>query len=261
MADPVHLALLGDPVAHSRSPAIQRAALLEAGLDGDYTAIKADVELLEQTVERLRDGGLSGVNITMPLKEPAFRLADELTSVAEIAGSVNSLRSRDRVVQAHTTDAVAFREILEDTSRLPADVPILVLGSGGTARALLAVSGSRDVYVSARSEDKAAALETEFQVAGIVPWGAGLGGALVVNATPLGMAGEPLAEEVLRGAVALIDLPYGEEETPAVRFASRSGLAYVDGVEFLARQARAAFEWWTGEPVHLEPLVEAARNV
>lgn len=261
MVDSLHFALLGDPVAHSRSPAIQRAALREAGLEGDYTAVRADVDLLEQTIERLRDGELSGLNITMPLKESAFRLADELTSIAEIAGSVNTLRSTDRLVEAHTTDAVAFEEILKDDTRIPTDVPVLLLGSGGTARALLSVAGTRDVYISARSEDRAAALSSEFGAAGVVPWGMGLEEAVVVNATPLGMAGEYLAEEVLRGAVGLIDLPYGDEETPAVRRASGSGLAYVDGVEFLARQARAAFEWWTGEPVHLEPLVEAARNV
>lgn len=261
MADPVRLALLGDPVAHSRSPAIQEAALREAGLEGEYLAIRADVEVLEQTVERLRDGELSGVNITMPLKEPAFRLADELTTVAKVAGSVNSLRCRDRNVQAHTTDAIAFEEVLEDRGRIEPQAPILLLGSGGTARALLSVAGTRDVYISARSHEKAAVLHSEFGTAGVVPWGEGLDEAVVVNATPIGMAGELLSEGVMRGAVALIDLPYGPEETPAVRLASRSGLAYVDGVEFLARQARAAFEWWTGEPVHLEPLIEAARNV
>lgn len=261
MADPLHLALLGDPVAHSRSPAIQNAALREAGLEGEYVAIRADVTVLEQTIELLRSGELAGVNITMPLKEAAFRLADQLTAVAEVAGSVNSLRSRDELVQAHTTDAVAFSEILEDRSRIEPEAPILLLGSGGTARALLSVSEARDVYISARSEEKAAALHAEFGIAGVVPWGSGLDEAVVVNATPIGMGGEFLAEEVMSGAVALIDLPYGPQETPAVRRASRSGLAHVDGVEFLARQARAAFEWWTGQPVHLGPLIEAARNV
>lgn len=261
MADPVRFALLGDPVAHSRSPAIQRAALRESGLEGDYTAVRADVDVLEETIERLRDGELTGVNITMPLKEPAYRLADELTSVAQIAGSVNSLRSRQRIVEAHTTDAIAFEEILEDRARIPHDAPVLVLGSGGTARALLSVSGSRDVYISARSGEKAAALRSEFRAAGVVRWGTGMSGAVVVNATPIGMAGEPLSEDITQGAVALVDLPYGLQDTPAVRRASRSGLAVVDGVEFLARQARAAFEWWTGELVDLEPLIEAARNV
>lgn len=258
---PVRLALLGDPVGHSRSPAIQRAALREAGLEGEYVALRADIDLLERTIERLRDGELTGVNITMPLKEPAFRLADDLTPVARVAGSVNSLRSRDLKVQAHTTDAIAFEEILGDRRRIQSEVPILLLGSGGTARALLSVSGTRDVYISARSYDKAAALHSEFGAAGVVPWGKGMDEAVVVNATPLGMAGESLARDVMRGAVALIDLPYGPEETPAVGIASRVGLPYVDGVEFLARQARASFEWWTGEPVHLEPLIEAARNV
>ena len=261
MAEPVRLALLGDPVAHSRSPAIHRAALREAGLEGDYTAIRADVDVLEETIERLRVGALTGVNVTMPLKEHAFARADQLTAVAEVAGSVNTLKGADGRVEAHTTDAGAFQEILEDEKRFPPSLPLLLLGSGGAARALLSVSGSREVYLSARSEEKARALQSEFGAAGVVPWGHGFEGAVIVNATPIGMAGERLSEEIMGGAAGLIDLPYGPEESPAVRSASESGLPRADGVEFLARQARAAFEWWTGEAVHLEPLIAAARNV
>ncbi len=261
MAGSVRLVLLGDPVAHSRSPAIHGAALREAGLEGDYTAVRADVDVLERTIESLREGTITGLNVTMPLKEPAFELADELTAVAELAGSVNSLRSTKGTVEAHTTDAVAFQEMLRDERRFPADLPILVLGSGGAARALLSVSGSRIVYLSARTEGKARSLQAEFEVAGVVPWGKGLECALVVNATPIGMRGELLSEAIMHRASALIDLPYGPEKTPLVKLAKSLDLPYADGVEFLARQARAAFEWWTGEAVHLEPLMAAARNV
>ena len=261
MSETVRLVLLGDPVAHSRSPAIHGAALEEAGLEGDYTPIRADVEVLEQTIERLRNGELTGVNVTMPLKEPAFALADELTAIAEVAGSVNTLRAINGTVEAHTTDASAFQEILGDETRFPADLPILTLGSGGAARALLSVSGARTVYLSARTEEKALALQSEFQAAGVVPWGQELEGAIVVNATPIGMGRERVAEEIIHRAAGLIDLPYGLEETPAVSLASGLDLPYADGVEFLARQARVAFEWWTGETVHLEPLIAAARNV
>ncbi len=95
----------------------------------------------------------------------------------------------------------------------------------------------------------------------VIPWGTSLPGALVINATPLGMGGEPLPEPILEGAAGLIDLPYGGETTPAVVEARRRRLPHVDGVEFLARQARAAFRWWTDRDVELEVLVRAARNV
>lgn len=261
MIEPVRLALLGDPVAHSRSPAIQRAALREAGIEGEYTAIRADVEMLQRALDQMRDGILTGINVTMPLKEPAFRFADELTPIARAAGSVNTVRCLSGSVEAHTTDAVAFREVLDDETLFEPDLPVLVLGSGGSARAALAALGERKVYISARSEGKAALLDREFGTAGFVSWGAGLAGALVVNATPLGMNGERLAEEILALAEGLIDLPYGAEETPAVRWASTAGLPVLDGIEFLARQARASFEWWTGETVDLESLIWAARNV
>lgn len=260
MTDPIRLALLGHPVSHSRSPAIHAAALAATGMVGDYRAIDADEARLGQAIQELRTGSLTGINVTMPLKAKAAEMADELTPLAARARSVNTLRSRDGLVEAHTTDAVAFEELLAD-ARFGGDAPILVLGSGDTARAALAVVGSRETYVSSRSGDKVVALMAEYGFTGSIPWGQGLAGAIVVNTTPLGMRGEHLpdaVEDALRG---LIDLPYGDEATPAAVRAASSGTPVADGVEFLARQAGAAFTWWTGQDVDFEALVEVARNV
>lgn len=260
MEQPIRLALLGDPVAHSRSPAIHAAALRLTGLRGEYRAIRADESILRQAVEDLRTGALTGLNITMPLKAAGAALADEMTALARVAGSVNTLRSVGGLVKAHSTDAVAFEELYDD-QRFPSGAPILVLGSGSTARAALAVIGSRQAYVSARSSQGSENLASLHGVEGIIPWGEGLAGSLVVNATPLGMNGEPLPPAVIATAAGLIDLPYGAIPTPSSAGAMANGLPLADGVEFLARQARASFLWWTGEAVDLNDLVEAARNV
>lgn len=256
----IRLLLLGDPVAHSRSPAIHTAALARAGLKGEYRAIRADRSVLEKAVEELRSGALTGMNVTMPLKAAAVALADVLTPQALASESVNSLRGAGGVVEAHSTDAVAFQELFVD-DRFPPGAPLLVLGSGSTARAGLAVLEEREAYVSARSARKAEDLVARFGLSGSIPWGEGMTGSLVVNATPLGMRGETLPQPVLASAAGLIDLPYGVGPTPAAATAVEVGLALADGVEFLARQARSSFSWWTGRDVDLAGLVEAARNV
>ncbi len=260
MHEPIRLALLGDPVAHSRSPAIHAKALELTGLRGEYRAIRADESILEQAVEDLRHGALTGLNITMPLKAAAGALADDLTSPARASGSVNTLRGVGGLVEAHSTDAIAFEELFDD-ERFPEKAPLLVLGSGSTARAALATIRSRPAYVSARSSRNSENLVARYGLSGAIPWGEGIAGSLVVNATPLGMNRESLPGSVVAAAVGLIDLPYAAQPTHAAAGARATALPLVDGVEFLARQARASFSWWTGKAVDLAPLVEAARNV
>lgn len=252
----LRLALLGDPVDHSLSPVMHRQALEDAGLNGEYLAIQADRGRLEKEVERLRSGTLDGANVTMPLKEAAADLCDRLTPEAARAGAVNSMRAEQGELIGHSTDVVAFGGLLGDWS----DAPLLVLGAGGSARAALAAAGPATVYVSARRLEAASGLASLHERTSILTWDTAVAGALVVNATPLGMGGERLPEGVLAVASGLIDLPYGEMPTPAVTEARGLGIPVVDGIEFLARQAAAAFTWWTGRPVDSAKLAEAARK-
>ena len=261
MSQVYRLALLGDPVAQSRSPAIHAAALSLSGLTGEYKAITANQQVLERTLASLRSGVMDGINVTMPLKRIAFELADDTTSEGRLAGSVNTLRRGEGgLVLGHSTDAVAFREIFEDDEFKGLN-SVLVLGAGGSAAAALAASGGRIVYLSARTPGTASALAVTFDSVGVIPWGASVAGALVVNATPLGMSGELLPDRVVDLAGALVDLPYAETATPATTEAMGRGLPAVDGLEFLARQAAASFLWWTGENVDSAKLAEIARNV
>lgn len=232
-------------------------------MEGEYETIRAGVTDLEGAVEELRRGGFAGLNVTMPLKGAAAALADRLTDLAERAASVNTLRARAGKVEAHSTDAVAFQELFTEPDRFAGDAPVLVLGSGGSARAALAALttlGRDRVYVSARTEAKARRL-AEIYGARALAWGSESGGALLVNATPIGMEGEDLPPGVLESAIGLIDLPYASGRTPAFEEAVGAGIPCADGIEFLARQAAASFLWWTGEPVDFDVLVSAARNV
>jgi shikimate dehydrogenase len=253
-----HLALLGDPVEHSRSPVIHRAALEIAGLSGDYLAIRADVEVLDGVIDALRSGRLHGANVTMPLKLAALERCDRLTEEASAAGSVNTLGADGGVVEGHSTDVVAFQEAFGGI--FDAEL-VLVLGAGGSARAALAAWRRGGAHVSARDPARAEALASRFESTRVVAWGDSVDGALVINATPIGMAGEALPEPVLASATGLIDLPYSDRPTtPAVARAMGAGIPTVGGVDFLAMQAAASFEWWTGVAVDSDRLASVARN-
>lgn len=250
-------ALLGDPVDHSLSPVMHRRALEDAGLAGRYETIRADNDRLRAEIDRLRRGETDGLNVTMPLKEDAARLCDRLTPEAERSGSVNALKAEGGLVVGHSTDVVAFSMLL---SRWGPSV-LHVLGAGGAARAALAAEGRRDVaYVSARRPEAAGALTERFEGTATLTWGSVVTGAVLVNATSLGMAGEELPDGLVPAASALIDLPYGPSPTPATRTARHIGTPVVDGIEFLATQAAAAFTWWTGEPVDSVRLAQEATN-
>lgn len=252
-------AVLGNPVEHSRSPELHTAMLEIAGLEGDYLAIEADTQVLAEAVAGLREGQWHGLNITMPLKRDAARMADSLSPRAAASESVNTLSLRGRVVHGDTTDSTAFGELL-DTSRFRGTTTALVLGAGGAAAAaLIAMPPRMTVYLAARKADQAAALVGQVG-AEAVSWGAAVAGAIVVNTTPLGMGGESLPPGVLEVASGLVDLPYGPTKTPAVAFAEQKGIPYADGHEFLLRQAIASFASWTGERIDLDELQQALRK-
>jgi shikimate dehydrogenase len=136
---------------------MHREALRRAGLEGDYDILRADEAVLGGVVNRLRRGDLDGVNVTMPLKEAAYRACEELTAEASAAASVNTLRLSAGLVEGHSTDTVAFAVIFGD---VPSGSRLHILGAGGSARAAVAAwPGSRPI-VSARRPDVAAGLGT-----------------------------------------------------------------------------------------------------
>ncbi|MDP9494410.1 MAG: hypothetical protein M3P87_04135 [Actinomycetota bacterium] len=260
MSGEIRLALLGDPVDHSRSPAIHRAALASLGLSGSYEARRSGQAGLNAAIDELKDGALDGINVTMPLKAMAAAAADRLTDLAARSGSVNTLRARDRQAEGHSTDAAAMRTVLQGP-RFDETAPVLVLGAGGAAAAVLTAIEGRTVYLGARRDRAAQVLA---KAAGydvvVVPFEEPVPGAIVVNATPIGMNGELLPPGMVEGASGLVDLAYGHTDPPSTVLARAIGLPVVDGIEFLARQAYESFMWWTGREAPLEVMLEAAKN-
>ena len=242
----MRLAVLGDPVAHSRSPAIHTAALEALGIPGSYVARRVDADGMAAAVAEIRSGDLDGANVTMPHKQRAARLSDRLDPVAARAGAVNTLVRAADGVAGHLTD-VAGIEAAWAEAGLPSEGPVLVLGAGGAAAAALLALEGRPLRVAARTSSRASEMLAAVDVvAEVVPWETAVPGAVVVNATPLGMAGEPLPAGLLDGAAGLFDMAYGGGETPAAARCRAAGLPVADGLDMLLGQAMASFTLWTG---------------
>lgn len=254
------LVLLGDPVTHSRSPAIHTAALKASGLDGSYQARRVDEAGVRSACDELRRGELDGANVTMPHKRVAAAHSDRLCGEAVRIGAVNTLVPDRGEVVGHTTDVEGIFEAWS-RMRFPSDVPVLVLGGGGAAAAALLALQERHLAVATRRPGAGADLAARIGVGcRELSWGMPLADAVVVNATPLGMQGEDLPHGVVAAASGLFDMVYGGPTTPALRAARRSGIPATDGLPMLVAQAARSFELWTGLPAPREVMEEAARR-
>ena len=258
----MRLVLLGDPVTHSRSPAIHRAALAAVGLSGSYEVRRVGHRGLLDAVADLREGRIDGANITMPHKPAAAAAADLTDGLVDATGAANTLRRGGSpgapMVEATNTD-VAGLTAAADAAGIPRDAPVLVLGSGGAAAAAMLAFGDRPASLSARRSEAAGelALRTGSPVP-FIRWGEAVDGAVVVNATPLGMYGESLPGDLLEAAAGLIDMAYGDRANPAIRRARYLGIPAADGLDVLVAQAAISFSWWTDVPAPLDVMRRAA---
>lgn len=244
--EPMKLVVLGDPVAHSLSPALHRAALTSVGLRGTYEARRVDASGMADAVDELRRGILDGANVTMPHKGRAASLADRCTGPAARAGAVNTLVRVGQEVVGHNTDVAGIHHAVVARD-LPAG-PVLVLGAGGAAAAALLAFEERELAVSARRPDRAVALVRQIGVAAnVVPWGEPRPGSLLVNATAVGMAGDELPFGDVTLHAGLLDMPYAAGPTPTAAAMRAAGRPVADGPDMLLGQAVAAFRLWTGK--------------
>lgn len=253
-------AVVGDPVGHSKSPAIHTAAFAACGIDATYEAIRVRAGQFGMVADELRSGKLNGVNVTMPLKDEAFRSIDRSSPDAARAESVNTVTPADGLLTGRNTDVAGVMRAV-DKLEVDDEAPVLILGGGGAARsAAIAVEG-RTITVSTRRPMAAASLlEVSATIGTVAPWGAAIDGAIVINATPLGMHGESLPDEVLLSSAGLVDMAYGSQPTAAVTTARHLGIPVADGLDMLVGQAAAAFTVFTGMAAPLDVMETAARK-
>jgi shikimate dehydrogenase len=259
------LAVLGHPVAHSRSPAMQNAALGALELEEwSYRAIDAAPDAFEMTVRELASVGYAGVNVTVPHKEAALALADEASEASRQIGAANTLVFDGKRIEAHNTDADGLLASLPDP---PRGQRALVLGAGGAARAAIwaLLWEGAEVEVWNRTPEKAAAICAELGGAAIIDPRQDAY-ELIVNTSAAGLRGEdpfkhlPLEPDLFAASQVVVDMVYGERRRPLLEAAERAGAATVDGLEILVQQGARSLELWTGREPDLDVMRRAARE-
>ncbi len=252
--------VIGHPVAHSKSPTLHGHWLKSYGLAGHYIPMDVAPDDLEIVLRSLPKAGFVGANVTVPHKEAALRLADNVSDRARKIGAANTLVFReDGTIHADNTDGYGFMENLRSGAPdwTPGDGPAVVFGAGGAARAVLQAlveAGVPKIMLTNRTRARADKLKDEFgQTITVVDWvqaGNVIEDAeLVVNTTSLGMQGQlelrvPL--DGLQPGAVVTDLVYAPLKTHLLQTAEEAGCTVVDGLGMLLHQAVPGFESWFG---------------
>ncbi|WP_210528474.1 shikimate dehydrogenase [Rubellimicrobium arenae] len=272
MTKPYLLAgVVGRPIAHSRSPRLHRHWIARHGVAGDYVAMEVAEADLGDVLRTLPKAGFRGVNVTIPHKLAALRLADEATERAQRIGAANLLVFEEDRILADNTDGEGFVNSLRQGAPgwNPASGPATVLGAGGAARAVIVALldvGVPEILLTNRTRATADALADEFgDRIRIFDWiqagNAVEEGVTVVNTTSLGMTGKPelrVPLDGLRPGQVVTDLVYSPLETRLLREARQAGATTVDGLGMLLHQAVPAFERWFGPRPEVDAALRAA---
>ena len=263
-----HYAVFGNPIAHSKSPVIHAAFAQQTGQSMDYVALLAPMDGFVEAVQSFRRAQGLGANVTVPFKEQAFALADELSSRAQAAGAVNTLIFRaDRILGENTDGVGLVNDLSQNLGLSLRGKRILLMGAGGAARGVilpLLEQAPASLFVVNRTADKAHALAHHF---GFRVQGGGYPDLkaqqfdLVVNATAASLAGElpPLPDTLFAPDAMAYDMMYGKE-TPFMCFARNYGAQVADGLGMLVEQAAEAFFLWRGVRPQTAPVIRLLRG-
>ncbi|MGZ6338897.1 MAG: shikimate dehydrogenase [Candidatus Limnocylindrales bacterium] len=273
--------LIGHPVAHSFSGAMQQAAFDALGIDARYELWDRPPLELVAAVAELKTDEFLGANVTIPHKERVVPMMDRLTEEAQVTGAVNTVTKEGKRLVGHNTDVAGFRVALDKlVGRQKMPRHAVVLGAGGAARAVvngLIAEGFQRVVVFNRHLHRAEGMVRHFgrnaahMELRAMPWHESVIEAelakakLLVNATSVGLSGgaSPIPAELLPPDLLVLDLVYNPPETQLMRDAKAAGDTVMNGELTLLHQGAASFLLWTGQPAPLEAMqreLQAARE-
>jgi len=271
---PDRYAVIGHPVAHSRSPWIHAQFARATGQDIDYVKIEAPLDGFARAVTEFHDAGGRGANVTLPFKEDAFRYCTATSARAQAAQAVNTLVLDRGAPWGDNTDGVGLvRDLEQNIGFALSGTSVLLMGAGGAAQGVLApLLGARVARVVianrtvARARDLAARFAPAARASAAAIAGCGyeaLAGEsfdLIVNATSAGLTGElpPLPAGLFRSRALAYDMVYGRE-TPFLAFARAAGARPHDGAGMLVEQAAESFYIWRGVRPDTRPVLAALR--
>ena len=264
--------IVGDPIEHSMSPAMQNAAFAAKGMDWVYVAFKLDRGDVEACAHGIRAMGIRGLNVTVPHKVDIIPFLDSIDDVARRIGAVNTIVNDGGLLRGYNTDAAGFARALEERDVDVRERTVVLLGAGGAGRAVAFSLADRDarLVVLNRGVMRAKMLADEVAQArgmriehgpltdeSLQQWLPQA--SLLVNTTSVGMSpavgGEsPCPAELLREDLAVCDIVYNPRRTTLLREAAERGARTVEGVQMLVWQGALAFELWTGVQAPVEVM-------
>ncbi|PYD86347.1 shikimate dehydrogenase [Pseudomonas syringae pv. pisi] len=263
--------VIGNPIAHSKSPQIHAAYAQQTGQELTYERCLAPLDGFEATVRRLVAEGYRGANVTVPFKLDAARLATRLAPRAQAAGAVNTLIFEHGEIVGDNTDGPGLvADIVRNAGVSLADKRILLLGAGGAARGALLpllTENPRQIVIANRTLATAERLAADFAahaqqlaVSGFADVEGGFD--VVINATSASLAADvpPVPPSVFGPGVLALDMMYGKEPTVFMAFAARHGATVRDGLGMLVEQAAEAFLLWRGVRPETNAVLGAMRQ-
>jgi shikimate dehydrogenase len=263
--------IIGDPIQHSLSPAMQNAAFNKLGMNSSYIAFRVRKGELKESIESLRAIGVSGFNITVPHKVEVINYLDQLDISVRKANAVNTVHNVGGVLKAYNTDIYGFIHPLHLRKINFNGMKVLLIGAGGAARAALAAladeNGISEINIANRSEGNARLLLEVFVPLGlnckIVQWeeipAFSKTAELIVNATTVGMNSEPslLDYQNINKHAIVYDIVYRPIHTALLDNAKQAGAEVIYGYEMLLHQGAKSFEIWTGMSAPIDGMKKA----
>ena len=267
------LGVIGDPIAHSRSPLLHNAALRRQGIDAVYLPLRIPAEGLQDSLRELAQLGFAGFSVTIPHKESVMEFATEVEAETDLIGASNTLVRRNGGWFATNTDAPAALDAIRVGLQGSGGVTelqgrrIMILGAGGAARAVAhaLVRAGAAVTITNRSRNRGKTLAEELNCQYVSWENRGVEQVeVLVNCTPIGMHpnvdATPFEEHWLRDDMLVFDTVYNPEQTLLLKHARERGCSTVGGIEMFIRQAAMQFEMFTGQPAPMDYMMETLRQ-
>ena len=266
-------AVIGNPIAHSKSPWIHRQFAAQTGQQLEYHAMLAETDAFQQSVDAFAAAGGKGLNVTVPFKQDAWRYADELSDRARLAEAVNTLSFSDGSCYGDNTDGVGLvRDLTANLNLQLNGKRILILGAGGAVRGVLGPllqAGPADIIVANRTISRAQDLIPVFNDLGNIQ-ASGLDGIpcqeafdLIINGTAASLQGDvpAIASECINEQTDVYDMMYGASATPFMQWAIQLGAKQAfDGLGMLVEQAAESFYIWRQVRPQTQPVILSIRE-
>jgi len=255
-----HFAVIGNPIAHSLSPALYAKVFRDIGLNADHKALRVRSDELPTIPAKLRGGEIDGLNVTIPHKQAIIPFLDEIDEYAKAIGAVNCISTKNGKLKGYNTDWIGFIQSLKQLNINISNRSFVVVGAGGAARALvygLAQEKAKSIFIINRTETKAISLKNRFVDTNIqvaqwenIPKDI-LNSAIIVNGTSAGMSPNidkcPVPKEYVKSGQIAVDIIYSPLWTQFRKLYNEIGAESISGMSMLVLQGLAAMDIWFNE--------------